>query len=162
MAKAFKRAQNCGPVPYPDGSGRMLTDEIVVGEEWAPFVELGYLVRIEGEVDPAMFEEDCPPEPLPPPVRPAHVGPTVAEMVEEAAKKERTQEEEKEAPKKNPTVMELARATAKAQGIKPTTVREAARETLRDRGTRMTDVSGGAQDELRPSDDGAGAEAVDS
>ena len=45
--KRYKKADNCGPVPYPDGSGRMLADEIVSGEEWAPLLGLGFVVEVD-------------------------------------------------------------------------------------------------------------------
>lgn len=45
--KAYKKAINCGPVPYPDRSGKMLGDEIVTGDEWEPYVALGFVVIVE-------------------------------------------------------------------------------------------------------------------
>lgn len=45
----FKRADNCGPVPYPDRSGRMLTDEIVEGDEWEVLIPLGFVVKVESQ-----------------------------------------------------------------------------------------------------------------
>lgn len=45
--QAYRKADECGPVPYPDGSGRMLMSETVTGEEWAPLAELGYVVPVE-------------------------------------------------------------------------------------------------------------------
>jgi len=161
MARAYRRVKNCGPVPYPDGSGRMLDDQIVIGDMWEPYVAIGYVVRLDGEADPSMFPEDEAPS-SPPATRSSHVGPTVTEMVEEAAKSEKAQVEEP-SKKRQPTVMELARAAARKNKEKPATVRAAARQVLRDRkGTRTSDIAGGVEDELRPPDDGAGAEAVDS
>lgn len=43
----YRRASNSGPVPYPDKSGRMLTNEIVEGDEWAQYVPLDYVVKVE-------------------------------------------------------------------------------------------------------------------
>lgn len=43
--KYYKRASNSGPVPYPDGSGRMLTDEVVSGDEWEQFIALEYVIH---------------------------------------------------------------------------------------------------------------------
>lgn len=45
----YKRADNCGPVPYPDGSGRLLMDETVEGDEWEALVPLGFVVRAQNE-----------------------------------------------------------------------------------------------------------------
>ena len=41
--KTYKRAANSGPVPYPDKSGRLLTDG-VEGDEWESLVAIGYVV----------------------------------------------------------------------------------------------------------------------
>lgn len=47
IMKKYKKADNCGPVPYPDQSGRMLTDQIVSGDEWEKYVPLGYVVEVK-------------------------------------------------------------------------------------------------------------------
>ena len=57
MARAYRRAKGGRPVPYPDQSGRMLNDEIVIGSDWEPFVALEYIEPIDGDVDPGMFTD---------------------------------------------------------------------------------------------------------
>jgi hypothetical protein len=52
----YKKADNCGPVPYPDQSGKMLTSEIVEGDEWEPLFSLGFIVKAE-ETNPAKREK---------------------------------------------------------------------------------------------------------
>lgn len=53
MAK-YRKADNCGPVPYPDQSGRYLGEgEVVEDDEnnnWAPLVALGFIVETESSV----------------------------------------------------------------------------------------------------------------
>ena len=157
MAKAYRRIKTCGRVPYPDRSGRFLTDEIVIGDEWEPYVAIGYVERIEGDVDPSMFAEQPQPKIVSEP-RHSHVGSTVTDMVEKAVEMDRVPVPVK----KNPTVMELARAATRANGEAPATVRDAARKALAARkGTRASDIAGGV-DELRPPNDGTGAEGLDS
>lgn len=48
---SYRKVENCGPVPYPDQSGRYLTTEIVSGLEWEPLVALGYVVAVEADLD---------------------------------------------------------------------------------------------------------------
>lgn len=43
----YKKVDNCGPVPYPDRSGRFLTDGVVSGEEWIPYLALGFIEVLE-------------------------------------------------------------------------------------------------------------------
>lgn len=75
----YRKADNCGPVPYPDRSGRFLhAGEIVEGHEWQQFVPLNYVVpvveqeRVRAEtksveyVNPKPLEES--PAPLEQPV----------------------------------------------------------------------------------------------
>jgi|SRR5580704_3375599 hypothetical protein len=47
--KYYRKADKCGPVPYPDRSGRKLTTEIVSGNEWAPLVALGFVVEVSSD-----------------------------------------------------------------------------------------------------------------
>jgi len=48
MAKNYRKADNCGPVPYPNDSSKMLQEgEVVSGEEWEPLAVLGYVVPVE-------------------------------------------------------------------------------------------------------------------
>ena len=47
MAK-YRKADNCGPVPYPDRSGKFLNaGEVVEGDEWEPMLALGYVVKTD-------------------------------------------------------------------------------------------------------------------
>jgi len=46
MAKTYKRVDNCGPVAYPDQSGKYLTDGTVTGDEWEPLVALGFIEEV--------------------------------------------------------------------------------------------------------------------
>ncbi len=57
--KYYKKTGNCGPVPYPDQSGRMLTTEVVSGNEWEPLVALGF---VEAVADPIsdLIQEPAP------------------------------------------------------------------------------------------------------
>jgi hypothetical protein len=46
MAK-YQKAENCGPVPYPDRSGRFLVaGETVEGDDWEPLVALRFVVKV--------------------------------------------------------------------------------------------------------------------
>jgi hypothetical protein len=46
MAK-YQKVENCGPVPYPDRSGRFLVaGETAEGDDWEPLVALGYIVKL--------------------------------------------------------------------------------------------------------------------
>ena len=56
----YKRADNCGPVPYPDGSGRMLTDEVAEGDGWEALVALGFVVRVEEKTGKRLPEASKP------------------------------------------------------------------------------------------------------
>lgn len=48
--KSYRKVENCGPVPYPDQSGKMLLDgEVVSGDEWEQYVPLGYVVVVESK-----------------------------------------------------------------------------------------------------------------
>jgi len=55
MAK-YRKVDNCGPVPYPDQSGRYLGEGEVVeddaGNDWAPLVALGFVVETEASATP--------------------------------------------------------------------------------------------------------------
>ena len=59
MAK-YRKADNCGPVAYPDQSGRYLGDgEVVEDDEsnnWAPLVALGFVVETDKAVTPDSVE----------------------------------------------------------------------------------------------------------
>ena len=67
MAKYLK-ADNCGPVPYPDGSGRLLmAGDVVEGDEWAGLVAVGYVVELpEPAAPPAPTPSVATPEVEPP------------------------------------------------------------------------------------------------
>jgi hypothetical protein len=43
--KSYRKVKNCGPVAYPDQSGRYLRTETetVTGDEWEPLVKLGFV-----------------------------------------------------------------------------------------------------------------------
>lgn len=46
MAK-YQKVENCGPVPYPDQSGKLLVaGETAEGDEWEPLVALGFVVKV--------------------------------------------------------------------------------------------------------------------
>jgi hypothetical protein len=60
--KIYRRAQNCGPVPYPDGSGKFLTNDRVTGDDWEPLVALGFVVFDEVELPPVEPVADIKPE----------------------------------------------------------------------------------------------------
>lgn len=48
MAK-YRKVDNCGPVPYPDRSGKFLNaGEEVEGDDWEPLVALGFVVKVDG------------------------------------------------------------------------------------------------------------------
>lgn len=50
MAK-YRKADNCGPVPHPDRSGKFLKEgEVAEGDAWEPYVALGYVVRVDSPV----------------------------------------------------------------------------------------------------------------
>lgn len=55
MAK-YKKIDNCGPVAYPDQSGRYLGDGEVVEDDaandWAPLVALGFIVETGAAATP--------------------------------------------------------------------------------------------------------------
>lgn len=59
MAK-YKKADNCGPVGYPDQSGRYLGDDEVAEDDadndWAPLVALGFVVETGASVTPDVQE----------------------------------------------------------------------------------------------------------
>lgn len=58
MAK-YQKAENCGPVPYPDQSGKMLaTGETVEGDEWEPLVALGFVVKVAEGAEVAPPKEE--------------------------------------------------------------------------------------------------------
>ena len=52
----YKKVDNCGPVPYPDQSGRYLGEGEVVADDaandWAPLVALGFIVESGGAATP--------------------------------------------------------------------------------------------------------------
>jgi hypothetical protein len=58
MATKYRKADNCGPVPYPDRSGKFLNHgEVAEGDDWAPFVALGYVVPVDAAAAPVEIEE---------------------------------------------------------------------------------------------------------
>jgi len=105
----------------------MLGDEIVIGSCWEQLVALNYVEKLEGEVDESMFKAPEPPPLAPPPDVKVHVGPTVSEMVRTASIDDLKERDRK------PTVIEMARAAARKQGLKATTVTDSARDVLRKR-----------------------------
>jgi len=47
MAK-YRKADNCGPVPHPDRSGKFLNaGEVAEGDHWEPLLALGYVVKVD-------------------------------------------------------------------------------------------------------------------
>ena len=61
----YRKVANCGPVPYPDRSGRFLNDgEVVEGDDWAGLVAIGYVVQvIEEQVEPVVEQPKKTPAP---------------------------------------------------------------------------------------------------
>lgn len=53
----YRKVNNCGPVPYPDGSHRYLTDQVVSGDEWIPLIALGFIEEVEPQVMPPIATE---------------------------------------------------------------------------------------------------------
>jgi hypothetical protein len=88
---AYRKADNCGPVPYPDQSGRFLGDSEVVendeANDWSPYVALGYIVETGAAATPDKKESKeelakaVEPLPAPPPAPKK----TVGELAKEAA-----------------------------------------------------------------------------
>jgi len=68
MAKTYKRVDNCGPVAYPDQSGKYLTDGTVTGDEWEPLVALGFVEEVAAVAAPKA--KPAPAKPAPAPVKP--------------------------------------------------------------------------------------------
>ena len=75
MAK-YRKVDNCGPVPYPDRSGRFLNaGEEAEGDDWEPLVALGFVQKVEGSkpvetvttVTSAAVTPKASPPPAPPP-----------------------------------------------------------------------------------------------
>jgi len=86
---AYRKADNCGPVPYPDQSGRFLGEgEVVENDEandWSPYVALGYIVETGAAATPdkqESKEELAKAVKLSPPPAPTK---TVGELAKEAA-----------------------------------------------------------------------------
>ena len=65
MAK-YKKADDCGPVAYPDQSGRYLGEgEVVEDDEandWAPLVALGFIEEVGGSVAVTADKQESPEE----------------------------------------------------------------------------------------------------
>lgn len=56
MTKFYKKVDNCGPVPYPDGTNNFLTDGIVSGPGWEDLVEIGYVEEVVSPILEALAE----------------------------------------------------------------------------------------------------------
>ena len=79
MAK-YRKVENCGPVPYPDRSGRFLNaGEEAEGDDWEPLVALGFVEKVEGSkavetvktvASAAVTPKAAPAAPPPPPEEP--------------------------------------------------------------------------------------------
>lgn len=131
MAK-YRKADNCGPVPYPDGSGRFLGEgEVSDLDGWEPYVALGYVVKLGDDVKVTPDKQESPEE--------------LAKAVEPPKPKA---EEPKKAPPAPPTktVSEMAKEAA-AKSESTNTVAEAARAAAKSgkrkkKGTKSSDVSG--------------------
>jgi hypothetical protein len=133
---AYRKVDNCGPVPYPDQSGRFLGEGEVVenddANDWSPLVALGFVAETGAVATPDTQES---PEELkqavklPPP------------------------------PKK--TVSDMAKiAAASSTDEKPATVADSARSAAKKKkkkNGKKKKVSDGSD----TSNDGAGAEEVD-
>lgn len=69
----YKKSPNSGPVTYPDGSDRVLSDDelVVEGEEWAALAALGFMVEVVEAPKKKKAEPVAPPavEPEAPPVK---------------------------------------------------------------------------------------------
>jgi hypothetical protein len=157
MATAYRKAARSGRVQYPDGSGRVLTDQIVIGDQWEALVALGFVERLEGDVNPSMFEESKPAAALSGVV--AYVGPTVDEKLQVVSAEERLLEEG-QLLVRPPSVMDMARMAARNSDSEPSTVRAGARAELAKRKYRAEDRE--VSDGSRTVDVRVGAEEVDS
>lgn len=92
--KSYKKAPNCGPVPYPDGSHKYLVgDEVVEGDPalWGPLVALDYVVEVEVVVEAAVEAPSAPVDSPPPVVDEPPL--VVTEEVKEEVKEEEVKEE---------------------------------------------------------------------
>lgn len=99
MAK-YKKVDNCGPVAYPDQSGRYLCEGEVAEDDdandWAPLVTLGFIVEAEGSAPVAAApvpEPEVVPEPEPEVVSEPE---PVAEVAPEKPKSRRSKKKKKE------------------------------------------------------------------
>lgn len=62
MAK-YQKVENCGPVPYPDRSGRFLVaGETAEGDDWEPLVGLGFVVKVAEATASAPAKQEDPPK----------------------------------------------------------------------------------------------------
>ena len=123
MRKTYQKAENSGPVPYPDGSGKMLNaGEVVTGEEWEPLAELGFVVAIDAAAPPPKpaKKQEPPKAAKPKPAKKKVKEPK--KPVEEAAKEASAKEDKAKAAKAvtakrgGMSVMEAARAAAASKG----------------------------------------------
>lgn len=135
MAK-YKKADNCGPVPYPDGSGRFLGEgEVSDLDGWEPYIALGFVVKVDDKVAVTPDRKETPEE--------------MAKAVEPPKPPPKVEEPKKAEPPKK-TVTEMAKeAAAKSEGSAGSgaTVAEAARSAAKSgkrkkKGTKSSDVSG--------------------
>lgn len=143
MAK-YKKADNCGPVPYPDQSGRFLGEgEVSDMDDWEPYVALGYVVKLDDAVEATPDRQETPEE-LAGAVRLVEVPEkapekTVAEMAREAAAREAVPEVVPEVESVSPTVMDSATKAVKVAKVTKTKTKK---KNGKKKGTKSTDVSG--------------------
>lgn len=131
MAK-YKKADNCGPVPYPDRSGRMLNaGDVVEGDEWESLMALGYVVKV---VEPPAPEKK-------PEKKVEKASPVVVAVAE--------------VPSAQPVVGALVVEAEVASEVTP--LADVAVESSGD----STDIAKGVDDGLQPVNDGAGVKEVD-
>lgn len=136
---AYRKVDNCGPVPYPDQSGRYLgAGEVVENDDandWSPLVALGFIEKTGASATPdkqESKEELASAVKLPPPPAPSK------------------------------TVGELAKIAAADSGDSaPSTVADSARSSLKGR-KKKKQKAGRVSDGDNTADDGVGAEEVDS
>lgn len=102
MAK-YKKVDNCGPVAYPDQSGRYLGDGEVAEDDadnnWAPLVALGFVVETESSVTPDVQES-------PVELAKAVVKPVAKPVVKESAPKPRGGSKRKSKKAEKPEVID--------------------------------------------------------
>ena len=136
MAK-YRKADNCGPVPYPDQSGRFLGEgEVSDRDDWEPYVALGFVVKVDDTVAVTPDRQETPEElanaveisaPEPASV-PELVSKTVTEMAKEAAAES--------------TTTEITDTESVGETVREGATKAAKKKKKAKKGTKSSDVSG--------------------